>query len=94
MDATDTQIKKALVAFAIEKALIEMGEPVFDKVAKTLRDDYHCYIPDCYDHPEYLKRILSDLYGNAHVAITNSIKNSLREFSKQESISKFISVLE
>ena len=94
MEATDTQIKKALVAFAIEKVLIEMGEPVFNKVAKALKDDYNCYIPDCYDHPEYLKRVLSDLYGDAHTAIINSIKNNLLEFSQQESISKFISVLE
>jgi len=94
MDATDIQIRKALVAFAIEKALVDMGEPVFEKVAKTLKNDYNCYIPDCYDHPEYLKRVLSDLYGNAHVPIINSIKNSLREFSQQESISRFISVLE
>jgi hypothetical protein len=94
MDATDTQIRKALVAFAIEKALLNMGEPVFDKVAKALKDDYNCYIPDCYEHPEYLKRILSDLYGNAHIAIIVSIKNSLHEFSQQESINRFISVLE
>lgn len=94
MDAADAQIKKALVAFAIEKALIEMGEPVFNKVAKVLKDDYNCYIPDCYDHPEYLKRVLSDLYGDAHTAIINSVKNSLLEFSQQESIAKFISVLE
>ena len=94
MDVTDAQIKKALVAFAIEKALIAMGESVFEKVAKTLKDDYNCYIPDCYDHPEYLKRVLSDLYGNAHIAIINSVKSSLHEFSKQESIHRFISVLE
>ena len=94
MDATDTQIKKALVAFAVEKTLIDMGEPVFDKVAKTLKNDYDCYIPDCYDHPEYLKRVLSDLYGNAHTAIIHSIKTSLQEFSHQESIGKFISLLE
>lgn len=94
MDPIDAQIKRALVAFAIEKALINMGEPVFEKVAKTLKDDYNCHIPDCYEHPEYLKRILSDLYGNAHVAIIVSIKNSLDEFSQHESISRFISVLE
>ena len=94
MDATDAQIRKALVAFAIDKALTNMGKPVFEKVANTLKDDYNCYIPDCYEHPEYLKRILSDLYGNAHVAIIVSIKNSLQEFTQHESISKFISVLE
>jgi hypothetical protein len=94
MDVADTQIKKALVAFAIEKALLDMGEPVFQKVAKTLKDDYNCYIPDCFDHPEYLKRILSDLYGNAHTTIINSIKTSLQEFSHQEQIQKFVCALE
>lgn len=94
MDVVDTQIKKALVAFAIEKALLDLGEPVFQKVAKTLKDDYNCYIPDCYDHPEYLKRILSDLYGNAHTTIINSIKTSLQEFSHQEQIQKFVCALE
>ena len=94
MDATNIQIKKALVAFSIEKVLIEMGGPVFQTVTKTLKDDYNCYIPDCFDHPEYLKRVLSDLYGNAHVAIINSIKTSLNEFSQQQSISQFLTVLE
>jgi hypothetical protein len=94
MDVADIQIKKALVAFAIEKALLEMGEPVFQKVAKTLKDDYNCYIPDCYEHPEYLKRILSDLYGNANSAILSSIKSSLSDFSHQEPIQKFVSAIE
>ncbi|MEM3076211.1 MAG: hypothetical protein QXW37_06850 [Candidatus Nitrosotenuis sp.] len=94
MDVTDTQIKKALVAFAIEKALLDMGEPVFQNVLKTLKDDYNCYIPDCYDHPEYLKRILSDLYGNAHTAIIDSIKSSLQDFSHQYQIQKFIAALD
>lgn len=94
MDVSDIQIKKALVAFAIEKALLEMGEPVFQKVAKTLKDDYNCYIPDCYEHPEYLKRILSDLYGNANTAIISSIKSSLHDFSHQEPIHKFVSAIE
>lgn len=94
MDVADTQIKKALVAFAIEKALLDIGEPVFQKIVKTLKDDYNCYIPDCYDHPEYLKRILSDLYGDAHTTIINSIKTSLQEFSHQEQIQKFVSALE
>lgn len=94
MEVADTQIKKALVAFAIEKALLDMGDPVFHKVAKTLKDDYNSYIPDCYDHPEYLKRILSDLYGNAHKAIINSIKNSLHDFNHQEPIRRFVSAIE
>lgn len=93
MDATDLQIKKALVSFAIEKSLLEMGEPVFHKVAKTLKDDYNCYIPDCYEHPEYLKRVLADLYGNAHMSIINSIKSDLSEFSNQGPVKTFLLAL-
>ncbi len=93
MDATETQIKKALVSFAIEKALLNLGDPVYQKVTKTLKDDYNCFLPDCYDHPEYLKRILDDLYGNAHMTIINSIKSDLDEFSTQGPIQKFVLAL-
>ncbi|MBI5377518.1 MAG: hypothetical protein HZA82_02740 [Thaumarchaeota archaeon] len=93
MDATDSQIKKALVAFAIEKTLLGLGEPVYHKVTKTLKNDYDCYLPDCYEHPEYLKRILADLYGNAHVTIINSIKTDLAEFSTQGPVRKFVLAL-
>jgi nitrogen-specific signal transduction histidine kinase len=93
MDATETQIKKALVSFAIEKALLNLGEPVYQKVTKTLKDDYDCFIPDCYDNPEYLKRILADMYGNAHTTIINSIKSDLEEFSSQGPIQKFVLAL-
>jgi hypothetical protein len=80
MDFDDAQIKKALIAFSIEKSLLE--------------NDYNCYIPDCYEHPEYLKRILSDLYGDGHVAIVNSIKENLRDFSNHSSVQKFLMALE
>ncbi len=93
MRSNDHQIKKALVAFTVEKTLLDMGKPVLDAVSKKLLDDYRCYLPDCYDHPEYLKRILSELFGNAHVAIVNSIKNDLDEFSQQAPIHQFIVAL-
>jgi hypothetical protein len=93
MDVDDYQVKKALVSFAIEKSLLEMGEPVLHKVSKVLKDDYNCYIPDCFDNPEYLKRILTDLYGTSHVQIINSIKQSLDEFSTRGSVQRFISTL-
>ena len=93
MDASDAQIKKALVAFAVEKALLNMGDPVYQKVVKTLQNDYNCYIPDCYEHPEYLNRVLADLFGNAHTAIINSIKSDLNDFSSQGPVQQFVLAL-
>lgn len=93
MDVTESEIKKALVAFAIEKTLLGLGEPVYQKVTKILKNDYNCYLPDCYDHPEYLKRILLDLYGDAHMTIINSITSDLAEFSTHGPVQKFVLAL-
>lgn len=93
MDVDDSKIKKALITFSIERALLDLGEPVLQKVSDTLKADYCCYMPDCYDHPEYLKRVLGDLYGNASLTIINSIKENLKEFSHQTTVQRFLVAL-
>ena len=93
MDATDNQIRKALVAIAIEKTLLRMGDPVLNEVTGRLYKDYNCYIPDCDEHPEYLKAILQDLYGACHVIIVESIKKDLEEFAYQKPIEKFLTII-
>ena len=86
-------VRKALVSLAVEKALFEIGKPVYEKVIETLYKEYHCYLPDCYDHPEYLNDILVKLYGDAHDIIVKSIKKQLDEFSNHKHIAKFLSVV-
>ena len=86
-------IKKALVSLAIENALFEIGRPVYEKVIESLYKEYHCYLPDCYEHPEYLNEILKQLYGNAHDIVVKSIKKQLDEFSYQKPIARFLSVI-
>lgn len=93
MDVNDSAIKKALITFSIERSLLDLGEPVLQKVADTLKADYNCYVPDCYDHPEYLKRVLSDLYGSASLTIIDSIRENLKEFSHQAPIQRFLVAL-
>ena len=84
---------KALVSLAIESALFKIGKPTYDKVVDDLYEKYHCYIPDCYEHPEYLQKILKGLYGNAHDVIVKSINKQLEEFSYKEPIKKFLEVI-
>jgi len=92
-DATDNQIRKALVSLAVENVLLEMGKPVLDKVASKLFVKYHCYIPDCYEKPEYLKKVLKELFGKAHIEIVEQIQDRLQDFSKEKSINKFLKVI-
>ncbi len=86
-------VKKALVSLAVEKALFEIGKPVYERVIENLYKEYHCYLPDCYEHPEYLNEILKQLYGNAHDVIVKSIKKQLGEFSNHKHIARFLSVI-
>lgn len=87
------EVKRALVTISIEKALLEIGKPVYDEVLEILNTEYHCYLPDCYEHPEYLNEILKKLYGNAGKVIIESITRQLEEFNQHEPIKKFLEVI-
>jgi hypothetical protein len=82
--------RKALVIFVIEKVLLEVSKPTYDKVLDKLYRDYHCYISDCYENPEYLSRVLKELYGQSHLAIIQSIEKQLDDMSTQEGIHNFL----
>ena len=92
-DATDDEISSALVTLAIEKTLLNMGKPILDEVAHRLFKNYRCYIPDCHKHPEYLKSILKEFYGNSYNIIVESIKKNLAECSTKKSIEHFLVVI-
>ena len=92
MDDSD-KIMKGLTALAIEKTLLDIGKPVYQKVADTLYKKYQCYIPDCFENPEYLQTVLKELYGKSYDEIIKSIQRELKEFSDKESIKKFLQVL-
>ncbi len=86
-------VKKALVSLVIETTLLEIGKETYDKVVHDLYKKHHCYLPDCYDHPEYLSEILKDLYGNAHNVVVEKINKQLEGFSYHKSILHFVQIL-
>ena len=49
-------MKKALVSLAIEITMLEIGKETYDKVVRDLYKKYKCYLPDCYDHPNFLAK--------------------------------------
>lgn len=83
--------KKALVTLAIEQTLLEMGgNTLLDKVQSALFKEYHSYLPDCYEHPEYLNKVLKKIFGNAHTDIVKSIREELGDFADKGYISDFL----
>ena len=86
-------VKRALVSLVIETTLLEIEKETYDKVVHDLYKKYNSYLPDCYDHPEYLNEILKDLYGNARNVVIEKINKQLEEFSYHKSISNFVKIL-
>jgi hypothetical protein len=89
----NNDVYKALTILAIEKTLLDVGKAVYDKVISTLEKNYHCYLTDCYEHPEYLSEILKQLYGDSYNEIIESINKKLEEFSNKEPIERFLQVI-
>ena len=90
---SDTIVQKAMVTVAIEKVLLDIGKPAYDKVLSTLYTKYHSYLPDCYDHPEYLADVLHQTYGSSYKSIIKNIELELIEFSYKHKIQNFLTVI-
>ena len=93
MDYERENLMKALVTLSIEKVLLKMGTPVFEKVSNRLQKEFKCYIPDCYTHPEYLESVLKSLFGNSYTAISESIRDELAEYVHDNNIKTLIKTI-
>ena len=86
-------IHRALVTLFIEQALLAMSKPIYDKVVGELERKYHCYLPDCYDHPEYLRYVLYELFGESGRNLVESITRDMDEFKGTKKIGNFVDIL-
>ena len=84
---------KSLVSLSIEKTLLGIGKPEYEKVVNKLKVDHKCSLPDCFDNPEYLKRVLCDLFGKSYDCILECIKENLAKFKSEELVQKFLTVM-
>jgi transcriptional antiterminator len=93
MNFDQEQLRKAIVSLAIEKVLLAIGHPVYEKIIKQLSKDYNCYLPECYEHPEYLNKVLKKIFGNAHMTIVDAIKRELNEQITEKPIAVFVTAI-
>jgi len=84
---------RALVAFSVEKVLLDIGKPILYKVTDRLYKQYHCYIPDCYEHPDYLNNVLRSVFGNSYSTISEAIKLELNEHLEDKAVLKLVNTI-
>jgi len=70
-----------------------MGWHAYEEVCSKLQQYYKCTISDCFDHPQYLRRILAELYGDASLMVIKSIHNNLGEEADHISTEHFLDAL-
>ncbi len=83
--------KKSLVSVAIESTLLKKGGiPLLDKVNYGLAKKFNSSVAECHEHPEYLKTILQEIFGEDRSEITKSIVKELTVFNYDDKIMAFI----
>jgi hypothetical protein len=83
--------KKSLVILVIESTLLKTGGiPLLDEVNSRLYKKFNSSISECFEHPEYLKKVLQEIFGIAHREITKSMVEELAAFNHDGKIVQFV----
>jgi len=82
---------KELFSLAVERVLVNINPRVYEQVENRLSQNYGYNIGDCLENPEYLQKILSELFGKVSIFIIESIKNTLQESRDNKSLTTFLS---
>ncbi|MDE1725472.1 MAG: hypothetical protein KGH76_06215 [Thaumarchaeota archaeon] len=90
---SDRKMYKELVTVVIEKALLDISLPVYESIISSLKNKYDCSLSDCYEHPQYLKRVLTDYFGSACNVVIDKINSELQSTIQSEPITEFLTIL-
>jgi hypothetical protein len=90
---TDQNSNKSVVVLSVEVVLMRKGGPQYHQVLANLERDYECKIFDCFEHPEYLKAVLQDVYGEDYKTIVDNLEVELGEIVSEKSVAGFLESL-
>ena len=93
MDPPSEPYKLALISY-VELVLMRRGNTNYHLVMARLDSLYGCKISDCYEHPEYLKTVLKDVYQEDYKSIVSQIKSYLVELADVKEIVDFFKIME
>jgi hypothetical protein len=84
---------KSMVVLSVEVVLMRKGGPQYHLVLARLERDYGCKIYDCFEHPDYLKAVLKDVYGSDYNVIVDNLEAELGELVSEKEVARFLEVL-
>jgi two-component system chemotaxis response regulator CheY/two-component system response regulator (stage 0 sporulation protein A) len=90
---SENQMKKTMVTLALKNTLLELGIDEYDKVIALLQKEHSCTLEDCFENPQYLRKILKDMFGDSYPDILNSLSENMKSIPSQESVKEFLQAL-
>lgn len=86
--------KMALIS-CVERVLMSVGGGAnYNLVIARLGALYGCSIFDSYEHPEYLRTVLKEVYHEKYNSIIEEIKLQLDDLVYEKDIAEFFKVME
>ena len=90
---TDQNSNKSVVVLSVEVVLMRKGGPQYHQVLARLERDYECKIFDCFEHPEYLRSVLQEVYGEDYATIVDNLEVELGEIVSEKGVAGFLEAL-
>lgn len=87
----DDEMIKELITLSVEHALLKIRN--LELVKTRLKKEYNSELSDSLKHPEYLKTILKELFGNAYQDILKTINERLQKTSMDKPITQFLTIM-
>ncbi len=84
---------KSMVVLSVEVVLMRKGGPQYHLTLARLERDYGCKIFDCFEHPDYLKAVLKDVYGSDYATMVDNLEAELGELVSEKEVAGFLEVL-
>jgi len=92
-DAQDINMYRDFVSISIENALSKIGTPLADEVSIRLNATYNCNFGDCLEHPEYLNKILKEIFGESYLKVVKLINQQLVDMAFDKPIESFLKII-
>lgn len=89
----DDKLYADVISISVEKALIDFGVPVLDKVELLLQSRYQMKFADAIKHPEEISEILQEVFGSSYIEVVNKIKDNLRNINFNSTSQNFVDVI-
>ena len=93
MGSLAEQHKKAVIS-CVELVLMRRNNTYYNLVVAKLGSHYNSTIMDCYEHPEYLRTILKDVYKEDYNSIIDEIRLHLDELVNVQEIANFLKIMQ